>query len=616
MKVKNIFLLSIASLLIVSVLLTAKTPITRANSTIPEDYHQEIDLNGDYVYNVTLFGEKAAQWWGIDWSYRGDYFTNEGGQFHINFTGFYEKHSNDNTNFREPIPYLDIEIFNLTNSVLISNFTANNISNTEAAQALTLGFNNFQPGFLIPNKSLAQVISNATNEATGWVSGNVITEETYNFLYIGFKQTGGGQITNLAYDKKTGLLVWAKTKVGGFSLEILLNNFSLDFNEIYKYNISRFGEENAEWWNMDWGKDGEYFTNTGGQVHINFTGYYDKHSNDGTLFESPIPWLDIDIYNKTNTQLSLNFSLNNISNTEAAFNMILGYNNFQPGFLIPIMDNLSLVIQMAETEATGGINGNVFIQHSNLTIKIVFLQVDGVQKTYLIYEKLTGLLLWADISLGGYQMEMTIEGFTPSSYEDLDLEEPPEEGEEEDNNRALEPDWFQQWLPFISIVSIVGAITGGIVIGLAEGTKIPQKFLGIMVIGVAAFTGFFLYSSGMIPGINQPNITQDKEPAEVVRDLTLIIDYGDGHFDKWEDLKLEGGKTTVFDLLDAKADIEYEDYGEMGYLVTNINGYDIEDKPWLYGVNGEQIGYSASLCNLKDGDVVNWIHSQKYEAAK
>ena len=76
---------------------------------------------------------------------------------------------------------------------------------------------------------------------------------------------------------------------------------------------------------------------------------------------------------------------------------------------------------------------------------------------------------------------------------------------------------------------------------------------------------------------------------------------------------MEKGKTTVFDLLTGYCDVSYEDYGDMGYFVTSINGYENGEKNWLYGVNGEQVAYSSSKCNLEDGDVVNWIYSVKYE---
>ncbi|TFF95259.1 MAG: DUF4430 domain-containing protein, partial [Promethearchaeota archaeon] len=378
--------------------------------------------------------------------------------------------------------------------------------------------------------------------------------------------------------------------------------------------VSRFGD--PAWWYIF--EDNGYFeTSQGGIIEVNFTGFAERHPFDSPdVFPENCSYLNLKIYNFSIIR-ELNFTKNNISNKEASWALTLGYNGFQSGFLIPIMKNISNLRDLAfQEEDPGGAwdkKGSVYFLESNLTIKIVFLAADGSQNTYLIYEKITGLLLWADVSAGGYQLEMTIEGYIPGTYEEIVLDDPPDEEEEEKEEGPL-VDPIEPWVPLISTICIVGAITGGGSLLLSKKTEISSKLLVVGIIAIASFTGFFLFSYGMIPGLEVASEAPEEEPADQVEDITLIIDYGDGNVDEWEDIKLDEGETTVFDLLNEYSNVEYEDYGDMGYFVESINGYENGEKNWYYGVNGEGIGYSCSKYNLEDGDVVNWVYGQQYEA--
>ena len=70
---------------------------------------------------------------------------------------------------------------------------------------------------------------------------------------------------------------------------------------------------------------------------------------------------------------------------------------------------------------------------------------------------------------------------------------------------------------------------------------------------------------------------------------------------------------TLFDLTKKTAEekslkFDYKDYGDLGYLVTQIgeqkNGTD--NKFWQYWVNNEQVQVSADKYTVKPGDVIMW----------
>lgn len=59
-------------------------------------------------------------------------------------------------------------------------------------------------------------------------------------------------------------------------------------------------------------------------------------------------------------------------------------------------------------------------------------------------------------------------------------------------------------------------------------------------------------------------------------------------------------------------DIQYKDYGEMGYLVTKINNTENGQgsKYWQYYVNGEQPQISANKYIPKAGEKIEWSYAE------
>ncbi len=591
----TIYLLT--TLILIQLIFSTSIPIVKAEVEIADSYYQNLDFNRTYIYEVSQFGDSVGWYNFTPWpgnSYEGDWISNIDGQIRINLTGFYNKDLNDWGNvIEDPIPWYDIEIFENELDVLNLNFSLNNRSNSEVARALTLGFNSFQSGFLIPNENLTKIKQLATWQANPGglfdIAGELEIEETYNFLYIGFNQIDGGQKTDLIYDKGTGLLVWAKTSIFGYLLEIQSLDFTHDYTSNLIYNVDDFGGA-VGWYNFTpWpgnSYEGDWKTNSGGQIIVNFTGFFDKDPNDwGNIISDPIPWFDIEIVENISSVLLTNFTLSNRSNSELGWALTLGYNNFQPGFILHIMNNLTSVKKLALQEASGYVNGLVSVEETELTLKITFDQDGGGQGTYLIYEKKTGILLWTETFVGNYLLEMVIDDYIPW--------EPKGENNGPPSNLLLNS------LPYIIIssISIIFISTSLIISRVNTKFKKFNKFILIAVLAGASFASFFVFTSSL-------EIGEVNEPLRTVQEITLIIDYGNGTIRTWEDFELNDYNTTAFDALKEWCEVVYTDYGDMGILVESI---DHVKGNWRFSINDEFPGVSANKYNLQNGDLVKWI---------
>jgi len=597
MKSSRKTIIFISILVFVQLIYSLSIPDAKADNEIPNTYYQNLKFNGTYIYEVSQFGDSVGWYNFTPWpdnSYEGDWKSNLGGEIRININGFYKKDLNDWGNiFEDPIPWYDIKIFENNLGVLNLNFSLNNRSNSEVSRALTLGYNNFQSGFLIANDNITHIKELATKQADPGglydIVGEIKLEETYNFLYIGFNQLAGGQKTELIYDKMTGLLIWAKTGIFGYLLEIKSQNFTLDYSSSFVYNVNHFGGV-VGWYNFTpWpgnSYEGDWKTNVGGQIIVNFTGFYNKDPGDwGNIIDDPIPWFDIEIMENISNVLITNFTLSNRSNSELGWALTLGYNNFQPGFLLNIIDNLTLVKKLALQEASGFVNGLVTIEETELTIKITFDQSGGGQGTYLIYEKGTGILLWVETLVGSYLLEMVIDNYIPW--------EPIDENNGPSNNILLKS------LPYIVILSI-SIISMSISLTISRfNTKFKKfnKYILIVILASASFASFFVFTFSIEVG-------EVNKPLREVQEITLVVDYGNGTVRTWEEFKLNDYNTTAFDALKKWCEIEYTDYGEMGILVESVD--DIRGN-WRYAINDEFPGVSANKYNLKNGDLVKWI---------
>ncbi len=204
-----------------------------------------------------------------------------------------------------------------------------------------------------------------------------------------------------------------------FSQELKLNN-------TYGYNVTQFGGD-LNWLGFDFLSKYNVSTNLGGKILVNLTGFHDKDSNDiYNAFGSPMPYMNVEFVKKELNTLVSNHTFYNVSNGEAAFNMVLGYNAFQSGFLIPL-NNLTGLKDLALAQDSGFMAGAITIKENDNVLLFDFKQDSGFQNTSLIYDKHNGLLVSVNTELLpisnpiGYKLEMVLSNYT------LDLNFPPEQ---------------------------------------------------------------------------------------------------------------------------------------------------------------------------------------------
>ncbi len=415
MNRRKTLVLLVLSVLCLQAIIFIKIPTASANGEIPQEYYQQLDLNGTYIYNITAF-EGPRAWLNLDYDASQVWktlSTEAGGQLIITLTGFYNRHVNDTWGFYNKfphvnMPYMDINITNASGAVVIAR---TNCSNGEIFNNLALGHNPFDSGMLIPNNMT--YVKNLAKDSSTENGQEHNVEESYNFIRLYFRDAF--QETELIYDRITGLLVEANLTAGNYHLAIFLSNFSLDFNKAYEYDISEFvGVVPINY--PDYSHAGYMFSNPGGKVIVNFTGI-----NQG------IPYMDVNVsYNRfdwllDDIVLESVFMAENLSNLDLSYNLIMGYDELQVGFLYPNL-NVTEVAKLAVEQASDDplnnydVYGEIEVKESYLTIKIKFNQIGGNQYTYLILEKATGLLLWAQCGFGNFKLELTINGFKAPSY--------------------------------------------------------------------------------------------------------------------------------------------------------------------------------------------------------
>lgn len=437
---------------------------------IPFDYYQEIEIGENYVYNVSGFGADAQ--WSDFIDGNKDWKTDKDEQIFVNFTGFFDRDPNDDEGDTFPdvnMPWMNISIFELGD---LLNYTNANVSNSEVSRNLNLGFADFQPGFLITINHTDWIKANATLEANGASGKNaeLNIEESYNFLFFEFDEIGGeNQKTTLIYDRITGLLVKANTTLDDYYLEIFLESYELSFEREYVYDIIKFGPPGYAFYNDLWFRYIDtYALRTGSWISINFTGYYDRDP-----LGEPIPpyspydvfyyttpkraWMDIKaIYNGDGGPI-ITMNLMNRSNQEASFQFTLNFGPFVSGLLLPEVNNQSFDMEAQAEYASTSIGNNLRYEETDLTIIFDSKHTSSSffpQDTYLVYEKVTGLLLYADTSIPNYHLVMEIEKYGLPE-EDSILISDDDDNDDDDNKKAQEIPSF----PLIIVFGIIFSIS-------------------------------------------------------------------------------------------------------------------------------------------------------------
>lgn len=403
---------SIISILIMSLVLgTLLFSVENADAvTVPSDYLSTLDDTVRYkVININETG--ANEWWSMAFSKRGNWESEIGSIWNFTITDFEDDDGGylvDN-----PIPYFDVNITELDGS---QNFTLANISNSEIAMNLGLGYLNFQHGLVVRKDNWDQLATDALSQRKverWWAPGtydnaSVVVTNTTGFVTYQFKQeTGLKQNTTLTYSKDTGRLVYAKTKSSEYYwLEIqLISGFEREIAELVQYKVTDCNETGVnEWWNLAWVKRGDWKTSV--NSIWNFTLSDLEDDNGGYDVENPIPYFDMLIADNG----VANFTESNISNSEIAVALSLGYMNFQPGLSVRIdrWDALAQkALEQSQVErswAPGTYDyADVTITNTSTNVTYEFAQSTGMmQNTTLTYSKTTGRLIYAKTQSSQY----------------------------------------------------------------------------------------------------------------------------------------------------------------------------------------------------------------------
>ncbi|MBN2155538.1 MAG: hypothetical protein JW776_05810 [Candidatus Lokiarchaeota archaeon] len=212
------------TLVIISTWIIGSTTFSSA-TTYSDEYQQLLE------YQVTDWNEtNGVEWYIWDFTnpiHRGFAGTQKGGRITVNITSTHNKSSQLSYLANpDPVPYGDINFY-MRNGFL--NFTETNISITEMAYILNLGYMNWFPGFMIPNDWEENgAFALAQRNVFSILCEVTITNNTNSVVYDFKQQTGTIlQNTTLEYDLTSGALVRAYTEFGNYWCEIALQNFQI-----------------------------------------------------------------------------------------------------------------------------------------------------------------------------------------------------------------------------------------------------------------------------------------------------------------------------------------------------------------------------------------------------
>ena len=260
-------------------------------------YSSKFDINNEYIYNVTSFDQIQTEFnWYFGFSNKGKVKTNIGGKIQVLFTGFYDYIPGiyePNNVFRNAIPYIDIGFYEKSDSTLIHNRTLTNISSVEAAYVTSLGYREFNPGFLIPTDNFTRleerVLAKDVNDTYVNYEGDHSCEvktSTVNITFIQDNPDSKSQNITLIYDKSSGVLLSAEVKniLGpDFEIELLSSvtdtfapiieisspNSSANFTsvaptfdvDIYDFPLPASGQIDTMWYSLNGGNNFTFTAN-------------------------------------------------------------------------------------------------------------------------------------------------------------------------------------------------------------------------------------------------------------------------------------------------------------------------------------------------------------------
>lgn len=359
----------------------------------------------------------------------------------------------------------------------------------------------------------------------------------------------------------------------------------LEIGNIYEYDVIQFGKSST-WY----AKSKSYFSNPGGEITVTLIGFGNKKVNPWFIPANPdpVPYLNITFKYLEEGELKLNTTISNASTTECGSELLLGYNDYNPGFITSI--NWTNEKLMAENAVNSSefLLGSVSIDESSPSeIKMTFLQDNGNQKTILIYNKENGVLLYAktECLFGNPILEFALKGYTF-------------------------PQTFGISIELISIISLISLISIVFIIIVLRKKDIISsrvlKFLFIGLIGASSIMGLVLVQFGIFaPTSTSLNYCINCKAS--VSNISLYVNYGNGTVDSRIGFSLDNNRTSVFDAVDKYYNIEYKKYGpnQDTFYVASINGI-TEDAThgWEFWVNNKYIWIASNLYALENNSII------------
>jgi len=354
------------------------------------------------------------------------------------------------------------------------------------------------------------------------------------------------------------------------------NSDSYDSSKEYVYNVTQWDSELNWYFSSD---EGWVNTNPGGIIRVAYTGLYDFEGPFwvSNAFEDPVPHINISFYERKGSTLFFNRTMKNISSAEAAYVSALGYREFLAGFLIPT-DNFSRLEErfLAQNVSDGPYSdyrGDHEFNNLTDTIEIIFRQNTGGQNTSLIYNKTTGVLIWAKVQ-SAYGPDFEIE-LIPSIPSEVDVYSTKFDINNEYIYNVTSFDQIQTEFSWYFGVNDKGKVK----------TNIDGK---IQVL----FTGFYDY----IPGMYEPN--------NVFRNAIPYIDIG--FYEKGGSTLIHNRTLTNISSVEAAyvTSLGYREFNP-GFLIPTDNFTRLEERVLAQDVNDTYVNYEGyHSCEVKT-DTVN-----------
>ena len=188
----------------------------------------------------------------------------------------------------------------------------------------------------------------------------------------------------------------------------------IEIGKNYIYNVTSFGADST-WINFTEGNT-DWKIDAGGQIFVNFTGFFNRDPDDtqgDTFPDVDMPWMNLSIFQ---SGLLLNYTNANVSNSEVSRNLKLGFADFQPGLLITV-NHTDWIKANATLEANGAsdLKADLTMEETYNFLYFRFQEIGGLnQKTELIYDKMTGLLVRANTTVNNFQIAIFLEDYALS----------------------------------------------------------------------------------------------------------------------------------------------------------------------------------------------------------